>query len=389
MKPIPFHQDRDRIVLQLLDERDTPWISALLDEVEHAVGRPWRELVDRMARLPVRSTSARRAAAIQAVRGLLSGRVGGHENPKRVRRALLGKAAIDDDARDARIATVAASTNVTADELMQTLWADLPDERCVVLRNGRPCELEVVSEANLRMIQRALLRCYALRLELRGNARNVVRTAAVRGLLATARRRGDRVSLDVSGPLALFHRTTVYGRALGSIIPHLAWCEQFVLEARCDFGAGPATFRLQPPLLLPPSSPPRKHDSALERIFERDMARQAPAWRVLREPSAVEANMRLIFPDFELEHRIASERRWWVEIVGYWTTEYLAHKFASYRAANLQRVILCVDARRCLTAHDLPRDARLVRFDKRVPVDKVLAIIEGTSTSLHTIHQGV
>ncbi len=376
MKPVPFRQERDRLVLQLLDERDTPWIAALVDEIEHAVGRPWRELLDRIERLPERSSSARRAAVLQAVRGMLGGRVGGPVNPKRVRRALLNMSATGVGVRDGRIAGVAQAMKTTPDELILNLWRDLPAERTVVLPGGRPAELAIAAEANLRIIQRALLRCYDLRLEVSGNARNVVSTAAVRGLLAVARRQGDRVALHISGPLALFHRTTVYGRALGSIVPHLAWCEQFALEARCDLGGGPATFRLQPPLLLPPSARPNRHDSALEARFEREMARKAPAWRVLREPSAVDAGTHLVFPDFQLEHRVATDRRWWVEIVGYWTADYLAHKLASYRAANLPHVILCVDASRSLAEHELPRDARLVRFAKRVPVDQILAIID-------------
>ncbi len=378
MKAVPFRQERELLVLQLLDERDTPWIAALLDELELAVGRPWRELLERIERLPARSSSARRAAVLQAMRGLLGGRERGPVKARQVRRALLGVAAVGDDVRDQRIASAADTLEATPEVVVSALWADLPGERAVVLPDGRPSELAVAAAANLRIIQRALLRCHKVRLEVTGNARGVVRTAAVRGLLATARRHGERVVLDISGPLALFHQTTVYGRALGSIVPHLAWCEQFTLEASCDLGEGPATFRLQPPLLLPPSSRPKRHDSALEARFEREMARKAPTWRVLREPSAVDAGTHLVFPDFQLEHRMAPDRRWWVEIVGYWTTDYLTHKLASYRAAKLPRVILCVDAKRSLAEHELPRDARIVRFEKSVPVDEILAIIEAS-----------
>jgi predicted nuclease of restriction endonuclease-like RecB superfamily len=375
---VPFRQERERIVLQLFDERDTPWIAALLDELELAVGRPWRELLERIESLPARSGSARRAAVLSAMRGLLGGRERGPLRAKQVRRALFGLAAVDDEARDLRIASIAEALDTNPEVVMSMLWADLPGERAVTLPDGRPSELAVAATANLQIIQRALLRCHELRLEVTGNARGVVRTAAVRGLLVTARRHGERVVLDISGPLALFHQTTVYGRALGSIVPHLSWCEQFTLEARCDLGEGPATLRLQPPLLLPPSSRPKRHDSRLEARFEREMARRAPNWRVLREPSAVDAGRRLVFPDFQLEHRTAPDRRWWVEIVGYWTTDYLAHKLASYRAAGLPRVILCVDAKRSLAEHELPRDARIVRFEKQVPIDEILAIINST-----------
>jgi uncharacterized protein len=105
------------------------------------------------------------------------------------------------------------------------------------------------------------------------------------------------------------------------------------------------------------------------------MATHAPGWRVLREPAAIDAGARLAFPDFLLEHREAVDRRWWVEIVGFWTADYLVHKLATYRAANLARVILCIDAERAIDDRDLPPGARIVRFHNRVPVDDVLAII--------------
>jgi len=377
MTPVPFRQDRDRLVLHLLDARDTPWIAALLDEVEHAVGRPWRELLERIERLPARTAPARRAAVVQAIRASLGGQVSGGLSPRRVRRALLGAAAVDAGARAARIAAVAQALDATEAEVLAQLWRDLPGERAVVLPAGRPAELTIAAEANLRIIQRALTRCYELRLEVSGNARAVARTAALRGLLAVARRDGERVVLHVSGPLALFHRTVVYGRAMGSLVPQLAWCEQFRLEARCDLGQGPATCRIQAPVLLPPAARPRRHDSALEARFERDMAARAPSWRVLREPSPVDAGPHLVFPDFQLEHRVVPGRRWWVELVGYWTADYLAHKLATYRAANLAHVILCIDASRALDHDELPRGARVVRFNRRVPVDEVLAIIDG------------
>ena len=103
MKAVPVRQDRERLVLQLLDERDTPWIAALLDELELAVGRPWLELLERIERLPARSSSARRAAVLSALRGLLGGRERGPVSAKQVRRALFGVAAPGDDVRDQRI----------------------------------------------------------------------------------------------------------------------------------------------------------------------------------------------------------------------------------------------------------------------------------------------
>jgi hypothetical protein len=377
VKAVPFRKHGDQAVLHLLDENDAPWISALIDELEAAVGRPWRELLDRIDRLPMRVHNARREAVLDAIRQALGGRERGALRAADVRRRLLGESAVDPPARSARCAAAAAALAISVEQLEQAMWSDLPAERLVVMPNGRPSELAVAAAANLTIIQRALSRCQELHLRLFGNARAVVRTAAVRGLLATARMHGEAVELDISGPLALFHRTLVYGRALGCIVPHLAWCEHFVLDAECDLGRGSVAVRIQPPILLPPSGAPKRYDSALEARFARDIVKHAAHWRVLREPSPIAAGANLAFPDFMLEHRDLPDQRWWLEIVGFWTPEYLVHKLSTYRAASLRRVILCIDAKRTIEDGDLPRDARVVRFTKHVPIEQVLAILDG------------
>jgi uncharacterized protein len=376
VRSLPLRQHGERVTLELLDEHDVPWIDALVDEVEAALGRPWRELLERIARLPVRAAPARRAAAIEAVRRVLSGGERGAIKAADVRQRLLGRSALDRHERDARVAAVASALRTTVDQIEVAMWADLPTERAVLMPHGRPTPLAVAAAANLSMIQRALMRCHQLRLQVSGNARSIARTATVRGLLATARARGQAVDLDISGPLALFHRTTVYGRALGSIVPHLAWCERFVLDARCDFGRGPAILRLQPPLLLPQARAPKRYDSALEARFARDMAKLAAHWRVIREPEPIDAGTHLAFPDFLLEHREQCDRRWWVELVGFWTADYLSNKLATYRAARLPRVILCIDAKRTVAERDLPTGAHVVWFTKSISVEEILAIID-------------
>jgi predicted nuclease of restriction endonuclease-like RecB superfamily len=376
LKALPVRQHGELAMLDLLDEHDTPWISALIDEVEDALDRPWRELLERIARLPARAAPARRAAAIEALRRVLTGRERGPIKAAAVRQRLFGRSALDQESRAARLRAVAATFSATVEQIEVAIWADLPAERAVAMPSGRPGEMAVAAAANLSIIQRALTRCHELRLQVSGNARAIARTAAVRGLLATARARGQAVDLEISGPLALFHQTTVYGRAMASIVPCLAWCEQFRLDARCDFGRGPAILRLQPPLLLPPAPAPRRYDSALEARFARDMSKIAPHWRVLREPEPVDAGGWLAFPDFLLEHRDTSDRRWWVEIVGFWTSAYLAQKLATYRAARLPRVILCIDAKRAVEERDLPRDARIVRFTKSIAPQEILSIID-------------
>ena len=46
---LPVRQQDGAAALDLLDELDAPWITALIDEAEAAIGRPWAELLERIA----------------------------------------------------------------------------------------------------------------------------------------------------------------------------------------------------------------------------------------------------------------------------------------------------------------------------------------------------
>jgi predicted nuclease of restriction endonuclease-like RecB superfamily len=96
---------------------------------------------------------------------------------------------------------------------------------------------------------------------------------------------------------------------------------------------------------------------------------------VVREPEPVDAAGTLIFPDFALQHRANPARRWLLEIVGFWTAEYVQRQLARYRSARLPKLIICIDEERNCARTDLPASARVVRFRRRVDPAAVLAII--------------
>jgi hypothetical protein len=181
--------------------------------------------------------------------------------------------------------------------------------------------------------------------------------------------------LDISGPLALFRRTILYGRALGSLVPHLAWCRRFRLRATCLVQEALVDLSLGTGDPILPADPPRLYDSRIEERFAREFRRLAPDWDVLREPEPVVAGNRLVFPDFALQHRYEASRRWLVEIVGFWTPDYVRQKLALYREARIAHLILCIDEARACEEGSLPAGAVIVRFRRRIDTDAVRRIV--------------
>lgn len=371
--------------LVLLGADDVPWLGALTDTVVRFAGQPWRlalEAIEGGTWMTDAAVPARRVnAAVAALRRMLAGRAYNIALARKARSLVLGLPALTAEAREARVACAAVVLDLTSRELEQVLWADLPRERPIELPTGRPDELRVAAAANVGLVQRALRRAHAIELAIRGDAGPVLRGAAARGLLVTATEREIETSpaereielpaaergvmrvretvLDIVGPLALCHGTSVYGRALGTLVPLLAACDDFTLTIRAEARGQAYELSLASPALLPAG--PAARPWALVEQLARDLERLGIA--VVRAPAAIARGGALVCPDLGVE---VGGRVVWIEIVGFWTPEYLARKISRYRAAGAGEVVLCVDSTRACDDDDPPAGASLVRFERRI-----------------------
>ncbi len=371
----PLDRVGTRVVPRFLGPADHPWLRVLLDERGRFIGRKQRELEDRLASpLPCAAPRAKLAFAIACLRRIGGTAVTSKLSPRTARDALFVAGAADEP-RTEVLASVAAALATTPDEIEAALFADLPGERTVT-----PLDIEPTSfaaRANEQMVRSLLARSETVGVEAFGHARPLVRYAQLRGLIVTVSSTGaDGFSLEISGPLSLFRRTLVYGRALGDLVPSLAWCHRFRLLARCLLPGGPASVELASGDPILPSNEPRPFDSRLEERFAIDLRRLAPEWDLIREPAPIQAGTSLIFPDFALTHREQHERRWFVEIVGFWTPGYLEQKLTRLRAAGIRNLILCVDETRGCAEDPLPSGARVVPFKRRIDPRAVLRATE-------------
>ena len=354
-------------VPRLYVESDLPWIGQLLDIVEQSVGEPWRVLVERVGHAPLRTHASHRTAMLQALRRMLGGSGQRARIARRVRAMVLGPPALDPAERRARLLTAAAALGTTAEDIESLLWVDLAMERPVVLPDGRPSEIELAAYANLEQIQRSVRRAHDLELRVWDRANELVRTALRYGLISQVRRDGDATVLDVIGPLALFHSTMVYGRALAALVPVLAGYPRFELDVRCEIGGERTHLRVAPPVWLPLApAAPRRAPSPAERLA-RDL--EALGHTVEREPPPIASGDHLLFPDLALRR---GDARWFVEVLGFATREYLAAKLERYRAAGIENVVVCADR---ATAPGCDLDGRVCGFARRIDVDDLLAML--------------
>jgi len=371
-------------VPHFLGEHDHPLLRVLLEAHERFIGRPQRELEARLRDpLPCESPPRKLKLAIQVLGRLRLRERKSAVPPRRARAHVFGEAARTSAPPETILSTVATSLGVSLEELQDSLFGDLPGERLVAAPAQPLSAVELALRCNLMVVQGMLFRATVVRIEVEGNTRVLVRHAKWRGLIcAVAERCGSAsATVEISGPFALFRNTGLYGRALGELVPLLAWCPRFRLRAECVLHERRLTLQLGTGDPIFPSSAPRRYDSLVEERFAREFRRLAPVWDVTREPAPIAAGGTLIFPDFALRHRSVPSREWLLEIVGFWTPDYVARKLALYRSARLPNLILCIDEDRNCAEADLPSGARVVRYRRRVDTAAVLHVIESTPCS--------
>ncbi|HTL37559.1 MAG TPA: DUF790 family protein [Kofleriaceae bacterium] len=360
--------------MKLITEQDLSWIADMLDVVAACQGQPWRTALERLDGIqpevasdperPTRRISQKRVhAVLRAIQRVL-GRSTQADLAKTCRALVLGKPALESTERIDRIAAAARSLELSVATVEQLLWVDLPRERPVEMPYGRPSELEVAAFANVQLIESTLRRAQTAQLRIRGDAGLFLRGAARCGLLTYARPAAEadgETIIDIVGPLALFHRTAVYGRALAALVPLLAEVTAFELAVTSKGFTGDYRVELGSPALLPRTPASLLGPSKIVARLARQLRERLPDTLVTTAPPAILANETYLCPDLLV-------RETYVELVGFWTGEHLARKRAAYEAAGL-RVVLCADELRGCSGEEVPDG--VVAYGKQIDADAV------------------
>jgi uncharacterized protein len=254
---------------------------------------------------------------------------------------------------DAPYAEAATALGRPVEDVRQLLYADAPGAR--VLRRAPDLDgRALLARYNLELARAVLLEAERLTLTARGGWRAIFRAVKAARLMYTVMRKGRSYQVEVTGPAAEFIvRPARYGVRLARVVPALmrapSW--RFDAEVRGPDGTRFA-FHARGKARAKAAEAPigaeaqrARYDSAWERSLASDFRRRfggdaRGGWTLSRESSPVTMGDELFLPDFTLRH--ADGREALVELVGFWTPEYLAAKTRKIAAADLRHLILVV-----------------------------------------------
>lgn len=231
------------------------------------------------------------------------------------------------------------------------LYADAPTARILVRAptlDGRA----LLALYNLELARAVLLGAQRVRLTARGGWRGIFRAVKSARLMHVVTRKGRSYEVELTGPAAAFIvRPTRYGARMARVIPALARAPRWRVEADIVREGMVVSFRMRGRPRAAAGDAPvgaesrrARYDSEWERSLASDFRAKFGAerggWQLLRETTPVTMGAELFLPDFTLRH--ADGREALVELVGFWTPEYLEEKVRKIVAAGLDNLVLVV-----------------------------------------------
>jgi predicted nuclease of restriction endonuclease-like RecB superfamily len=170
-------------------------------------------------------------------------------------------------------------------------------------------------------------------------------------------------------------RTRAYGvdfaRFLAALVRLADWRLQAEIELRKGWRPLSFTLTSEDGLGAGLGAPP-EFDSSLEAAIARKFGRERAGWRLVREGAVIEAGTSLLVPDFVFCHDDGTEVA--LEIVGYWTPEYLADKLGKLAAVRGVNLVVAVPRHLAARAGTLP--ASVLPFRRRVLLRDLLPRLE-------------
>ncbi len=266
------------------------------------------------------------------------------------------------------------------DETVALLYADYPEfHRLAAFPDDYSAEA-LRADYDLSQAQALLYDAVTVEVEAHGDLRHIVQYAhlsRLMHLIERASRGAYRLVFD--GPNSVLRRTHVYGvdfaRFLAALVQARGW--RMRAEIMLRKGWRPLTFTLSSADGLRSRVPtPKLFDSSLEEGFACKFGETRGGWRLRREAMLLEAGERIVVPDFAFTHEDGTEVA--LEIVGYWTPEYLAAKFAKLSRVKGANLIVAVRKPWALKAGALP--AAVVPFKSRILLRDLMPRLEAFRT---------
>lgn len=277
----------------------------------------------------------------------------------------------DEAERKETLKKIAEKLSITPDGLEKALWADY--EENLVLKKFQAITPEnLLEQYNLSLAQTLLFKSTGMEIQMEGNYQPLFWKIKQLGLMYSIL--DNKIYLD--GPISLFKLTERYGTSFAKLLPTIIKAPKWSLKASVirkspqgkrllEFDLDQSSkdiFGIDPDAV-------EKFDSVIEKEFYN---LSFNGWTVKREPTVLQAGNYAFIPDFSLERKGV---RIYVEIVGFWTAEYLKNKIQKINhLKDKDSLILLVNKSLACSGSEFNVN-NVIFYDRKIPQIEIIKIL--------------
>jgi predicted nuclease of restriction endonuclease-like RecB superfamily len=224
------------------------------------------------------------------------------------------------------------------------LFADVIEFHRLARFDGYADAAALLARYNVAQMQAALYGAESMTVWARADFKTVLRYAKLARLMHTITRTSDgQYRLRFDGPASVLRSTRRYGVAMARFLPALIACRDWRMHAVIH---GRAAWKLQLDIssedgLVSHLPSPDEFDSSVEETFATKWGKERrEGWLLDREGEILHRGQKVFLPDFVFRHEDGCTIL--LEIIGFWTPEYLQAKEETLRQFEDAHVLLAV-----------------------------------------------
>ncbi len=240
-------------------------------------------------------------------------------------------------------AQIANELGLPWDEIERSLYADVMAFQQLEQFEGYANPSALLSRYNVAQLQACLYRAETVTVTATDDLKTILRYAKLAKLLHDIARLGpSEYRIVFSGPASVLRQTRRYGVNFAKFLPALLACKSWRMTASLK-----TPWNTPAKLIVAANDgftshlpAPDEFDSALEESFAKKFGPNRDGWRLIREGEILHDRQKTFVPDFTFRHKDGTQVL--LEIVGFWTPEYLANRRQTLQLFRNHQILIAV-----------------------------------------------
>ena len=276
---------------------------------------------------------------------------------------------------------IAGELDVSSEAVVEGMYADLEENR-ILTGFEAPTVEWLLDRYNVALAQATLYRASEMTIRIYRNIPTKYRLVFqfikfFKLMHVVSGNNADGYQIVLEGPASMFRLSQKYGIQMALFLPALLHCDRWWLDATIVMNRNDhLRFELNDEFGLQSHyRDPDEFDSELERHFATQFEKIDTEWTLERETDIIDLKDTVMIPDFAFVH--PDGRRALMEIVGFWTPDYLQKKLWKLKRVAMSNMIIAVsDQLNCSTEdfRDIPGE--VLFFKTRIKPKEVLEKVE-------------